>query len=155
MERTAERLLHAGLAEICKRYEPYKRVSSGSGSTFRGTYLGKAGCDYEIHLLNGRSGHLEVKSREGERIELTAVDTTQTAQLKRRLEWGQLALVLVRLANVWVLVPFQRWLWDADGKLLERKSHNLRQLLEIGVQLEVIGPYIMLEDGLKKLGYLP
>lgn len=154
LEHTAARLLHAGLAEINKRYEPYKRVSSGAGSTFRGCYLGKSGCDYEIHLMNGKSGHMEVKSREGERIDISAIDETQTAQLLRRLEWGQLALVLVRLQGSWYLVDFRRWLFDVQGKPYDRKSHNVKQLNEIGVLLDTIGSCLMLEDGLRKLGYL-
>lgn len=129
VEKTAEYLAEQGLADLEKRYEPYKRVSRGSGSTFRGVYLGKSGCDYEIWLPDGRAGMLEVKSREGIRIETSAVDSKQAEQLSRRARWRQLAFVLVRLSSNWFLVPWSNWMHP------ERKSHNLEQLGQIGFKL--------------------
>lgn len=120
-----------GFMELCKRYEPYKRVSSGAGSTFRAIYAGKSGCDFEIWLCDGRAGHLEAKSREAERIPKDALDEAQQAQLQRRVDWGQLALVLVRLQGVWYMVNYNRW---HEG---DRKSHNHEQLAEIGWKLKV------------------
>lgn len=139
MDATAAHLLQRGYAEFAKRYEPYRRVSSGSGSTFRGRYLGKSGADYEIWFSNGKAGHLEVKSREGARIEISAVDDFQAAQLDRRVSWGQLAFVLVRLSGEWFLVPWALWRCDASGESYSRKSHNLEQLKEIGLSLSEVG----------------
>ena len=112
---------------MSKRYEPYRRLGGSAGTTFKAMYLGVSGCDYELWLPDGRAGHMEMKSREAERIPKDAIDQTQKAQLHRRLAWGQLALVLVRLQGAWYLVDFRRW---NDG---DRKSHNRLQLLEIGV----------------------
>lgn len=120
--------LQEGSAEICKRYEPYRRTGSG-GKTFKATYTERAGCDFELWLADGRAGHIELKSREADRITKSAIDDTQSAQLSRRLAYGHLALVLVRLRGVWFLVSWDKW---QDG---ERKSHNAKQLGEIGVKL--------------------
>ena len=132
IDNTAIKLLQENKAEINKRYEPYKRVSSGAGSVFRGVYLGVSGCDYEIWLPDGRAGMLEVKSREGARIEISAVDDRQSSQLQRRMEWGQLAFVVVRLSGDWFLVPWSKW------QRTDRKSHNLKQLQEIGTSLTLV-----------------
>lgn len=113
-------------AEICKRYEPYKRVGGGGSSTFRATYTHKAGCDFELWLPDGRSGHIEMKSREADRVSKDVIDETQKAQLHRRLAWGQLALVLLRLKGDWYLINFSNWNNEP------RKSHTGPQLLEIG-----------------------
>lgn len=120
--------LQEGSAEICKRYEPYRRVGSG-GKVFKATYTERAGCDFELWLADGRAGHIELKSREADRIPKSAIDDTQSAQLSRRLAYGHLALVLVRLRGVWYLVPWDKW---GEG---ERKSHNAAQLEELGVKL--------------------
>lgn len=117
--------LQRGLAEIGKRYEPHKRVGHGRGF-YKAIYLGKAGCDYEVYLPDGRAGMLELKSRDGVRITKDAVDAFQQAQLARRLAWGQIAKVLVRLNGTWVIVDYSRW---HEG---DRKSHNEEQLLAIG-----------------------
>lgn len=136
VDSTARQLLALGIAEINKRYEPYKRVSSSNGSTtFKGVYLGKSGCDYEVFLRDGRAGHMEVKSREGARIELSAVDPLQAAQLTRRVTWGQLAWVLVRLSGEWFIVPWARFIADDQGQPYARKSHNAEQLKQIGFAL--------------------
>lgn len=123
------------LAEVNKRYEPYRRLGGSSGGTFRATYLAKSGCDFELWLPDGRAGHLEMKSRDAERIPKDAIDDTQKAQLHRRLAWGQLALILVRLQGEWFLVSFARW---NDGA---RKSHNRAQLLEIGAPVHIKDGY--------------
>lgn len=120
--------LQEGSAEICKRYEPYRRVGSG-GKVFKATYTERAGCDFELWLPDGRAGHIELKSREADRIPKSAVDDMQSAQLSRRLAYGHLALVLVRLRGVWFIVSWDKW---GDG---ERKSHNAKQLEELGVKL--------------------
>ena len=122
---------HHDLLELNKRYEPYKRVGRGSGTSFKGVHTGKSGCDFEIFLCTGKAGHLEAKSRESERIPKDALDPTQQAQLERRVRWGQLALVLVRLQGIWYLIDYRRW---HEG---DRMSHNHGQLAEIGVKLVV------------------
>lgn len=113
-------------AEICKRYEPYKRVGGGGGTIFRATYTHKSGCDFELWLPDGRAGHIEMKSREADRISKDVIDEAQSAQLHRRLAWGQLALVLVRLRGDWFLVNYANWNNE------NRKSHTISQLQEIG-----------------------
>ena len=125
IEMIANVYLNEGTAEICKRYEPYKRVSGGA-KTFKAVYAGKSGCDFEIWLPDGRSGHIEMKSREADRINKSAIDDTQAAQLTRRMQWGHIAGVVVRLRGTWYYVEWSRW-FEGD-----RKSHNLKQLEEIG-----------------------
>jgi hypothetical protein len=122
--------LNEGTAEICKRYEPYRRVSGG-GKTFKAVYAGKSGCDFELWLPDGRSGHMELKSREADRIPKAAIDDTQSAQLTRRAAWGHLAFVVVRLRGIWYRVCWSRW---HEG---DRKSHNATQLAEIGTPLPI------------------
>jgi hypothetical protein len=73
-----------------------------------------------------------MKSREAERIPKSAIDETQAAQLQRRADWGQIAWVVVRLRGVWFRVDWARW---NDG---DRKSHNAKQLAEIGTELPVV-----------------
>lgn len=143
VENTAEYLAEQGLADLEKRYEPYKRVSRGSGTTFRGVYLGKSGCDYALWLPDGRAGMIEVKSREGMRVETSAVDSKQAEQLGRRSRWGQLAFVLVRLSSNWFLVPWSNWLHE------DRKSHNLEQLGQVGFKLTESEGILNLMDALK------
>jgi penicillin-binding protein-related factor A (putative recombinase) len=128
IEMIANVYLNEGKAEICKRYEPYRRVSGGAKS-FKAVYAGKAGCDFELWLSDGRSGHMEMKSREADRISKSAIDDTQRRQLERRAAWGHLAFVVVRLRGVWYRVDWARW---EEG---DRKSHNAKQLQEIGVLL--------------------
>lgn len=130
IEMIANVYLNEGTAEICKRYEPYRRVSGGS-KTFKAVYAGKSGCDFELWLPDGRSGHVEMKSREADRISKDAIDDTQAAQLTRRMQWGHLAFVVVRLRGVWYRVAWSRW---HEG---DRKSHNTKQLEEIGVLLPI------------------
>lgn len=129
VEALAAQLLNEGKAEINKRFEPYKRIGGGTAGGFRAVNIGKSGCDYEVLLPDGRAGHLEVKSREADRIPKDALDPVQQAQLARRVAWGQLALVLVRLRGVWFLVPYANW------HLGDRKSHNAAQLAEVGFLL--------------------
>lgn len=130
VESIAGDYLKRGVAEIGKRYEPHKRVGGGAGH-FKAVYLGKAGCDYEMYLADGRAGMLELKSRSGLRVTKDAIDSFQQAQLARRVAWGQLAKVIVRLDNGWYLVDYSRW---HEG---DRKSHNAEQLLEIGCAIPV------------------
>lgn len=140
IETLAAYYLSEGLAELTKRYEPYRRVGNAVGG-FRAVYAGQAGCDYELWLPDGRAGHVEVKSREADRIEKSAIDPFQQAQLQRRIAWGQLAIVLVRLRGEWFYVPFSRW---HEGK---RLSHNIGQLYEIGVKLNEDAHFLSLLDG--------
>ena len=132
LELLAAAYARHGLLELCKRYEPYKRVSGGAGSVFKAVYTSKSGCDFEIWLSDGRAGHIEAKSREAERISKDALDEVQQAQLQRRVDWGQLALVLVRLQGIWYMIHYSRW---NEG---DRQSHNHKQLEEIGYKLKVV-----------------
>jgi len=125
VEMIANVYLHEGKAEICKRHEPYRRVSSGK-KAFKAVYAGKSGCDYEIWLRDGSSGHIELKSREGVRINKNAIDSSQAEQLTRRVKWNQIAWIIVRLKGEWFRVEWEKW--DSGT----RKSHNRTQLEEIG-----------------------
>lgn len=128
-EMAAEYLRH-GRAEICKRYEPHKYVGRGNGF-FKAVYLGKSGCDFEVYLPDGRAGMLELKSRSGGRITKDALDPFQQAQLRRRMLWGHISKVLVRLDDEWIIVDYRRW---HEG---DRKSHNRDQLVALGDIVEI------------------
>ena len=135
IEATALHYLEKGEAEILKRYEPYKRVSGG-GKIFKAVYTHKSGCDYSVWLPCGRSGMIEVKSREADRISISAIDEEQRKQLERRHNWGQIALILVRLRGEWYCITYFNWYYNENGETYSRKSHSKKQLEKIGKKLD-------------------
>ncbi len=136
VEETAKYYLSTGQAEINKRYEPYKRIGGGgSGGIFKAVYKGKSGCDYALYLPDGRAGMIEVKSREADRIYISVIDEMQKEQLKRRYDWDQLALILVRMRGEWYLVSYFNWYFNKNGESYSRKSHSIKQLSEIGMKI--------------------
>ena len=126
---TAQHYATSGKALIYKRYEPYKRVSTGK--VFKAVYTGKAGADYSIFLPDGRAGMIEVKSRDSDRISISAVSEDQVQQLKKLKEFNQLAYILVRLKTRWFIVDFDQWLRH------DRKSHTALQLAQIGKECKI------------------
>jgi hypothetical protein len=95
---------------VRKRYEPYRRIGkAGANNAFKAVPIGASGPDFEIWLPDGRAGLIEVKSRKGNRVPLSAVGDTQALALQRMAEWGHLAFVLVRLAGEWFLVSYAAW----------------------------------------------
>ena len=134
--------LQHGIAELCKRHEPYKRVGSGK-NCFHAVYSEKAGCDFEIWLPSGKAGYLECKSREGLRIQKSAIDPYQWEQLDRRVSWGQIAVVLVRLDNKWFICP---WIKFRD---YEKKSFTEADLLAVGKPIPMLAN--LLPDFIKVL----
>ena len=122
-------------ARIWKRHEPYRRLGGSKlkGGAFRAVYTGRAGCDYQIMLSDGRGGLLELKSRSGARIRIDAIDDVQRQELSQASEWGHLALIVVRLSGEWFVVLYENW------EHAHRKSHTIKQLLEIGHQIPVVG----------------
>ena len=89
---------------IYKRHEPYRRLTGGK--VFKAQATEKAGCDYSV-FTSYNAGMIEVKSREADRIALSALDETQHAQLNQLSELGRIALVLVRLRGAWFCIPYQ------------------------------------------------
>lgn len=137
--------LQHGIAEISKRYEPYKRVGAGK-NCFRAVYAEKSGCDFELWLPSGKAGYLECKSREGMRIQKSAIDPFQAEQLDRRLAWGQLAIVLVRLDNAWFICSWQKF------RDYEKKSFTVADLLIVGKPVPMLAN--LLPDFIKVLDQL-
>lgn len=97
-------------AQVRKRYEPYRRIGGvGKGGVFKAVNTGSSGPDFEVWLSNGRAGLIEVKSRKGTRVPLSAVGESQALALRRCVEWGHLAFVLVRLDHEWFLIHYSAW----------------------------------------------
>lgn len=118
------------LARVRKRYEPYKRVGgAGRNGMFKAVNIGSSGPDFEVWLSDGRAGLMEVKSRKGKRIPLSAVGDAQACDLTRMSYWGHLSLVLVRLENRWYLVDYRAWTH------VSKRSLNACDLKEQGVEV--------------------
>lgn len=113
--RAAEELLLNTDVEglIYKRYEPYRRLTGGK--IFKAQATEKAGCDYSIFTAYN-AGMIEVKSRDADRIPVSALDETQHAQLDALAELGRISLVLVRLRGQWYCVPYPVFKTPMKGK---------------------------------------
>lgn len=98
---------------VYKRYEPYRRLTGGK--IFKAQATEKSGCDYSV-FTPFASGMIEVKSREADRIALSALDDTQHAQLEQLSTMGCIALVLVRLRGQWYCIPYPIFKVPAKGK---------------------------------------
>ena len=121
--------LQRGHAEVIKRYEPFARVSKSAAGAWRGVYAGPAGPDFEIWLPGGKAGMIEMKSRDADRIAISAIDPYQKATLARLTRGGHLALILVRLRDRWFLIEYSEW------EIEYRKSHNAATLTQHGVEV--------------------
>jgi hypothetical protein len=110
VEEQGTEYLRSGACFLRKRYEPYRRIGrAGPNNAFRAVPIGASGPDFEIWLPDGRAGLIEVKSRKGTRVALSAVGDVQALTLRRMAEWGHLSFVLVRLNLEWFLVSFEAW----------------------------------------------
>lgn len=129
VEERASGYLREKQCYVRKRYEPYRRIGkAGANNAFKAVPIGASGPDFEIWLPDGRAGLIEVKSRKGSRISLSAVGDTQALALRRMAEWGHLALVLVRLDGEWFLVSYVAWTHH------KKRSLNRDDLLVQGVR---------------------
>jgi penicillin-binding protein-related factor A (putative recombinase) len=118
VEEQGLQYLRDGVAVLRKRYEPYKRVGrAGKNNMFKAVPTGASGPDFELWLQDGRAGLIEVKSRKGARVSLSAVGDTQALALRRMSEWGHLAFVLVRLDHEWYLVSYEAWTHEKKRSL--------------------------------------
>lgn len=122
--KAAEQLLLQTDADalIYKRYEPYRRLSGGT--LFKAQALEKSGCDYSIFTPHN-AGMIEVKSREADRLALSALDEKQHEQLAQLSEWGRISLVLARLRGQWYCIPYHLFKTPPRGK----KSWNRDELI--------------------------
>lgn len=132
VEEQSAQYLREGRAFVRKRYEPYKRLGrANANNVFRAVPIGASGPDFEIWLSDGRAGLLEVKSRKGTRVSLSAVGDVQALTLRRMSEWGHLAFVLVRLDMEWFLVSYEAWTHRSKRSLsradLERQGARCPQ----------------------------
>lgn len=98
---------------IYKRHEPYRRLTGGK--VFKAQATEKAGCDYSVFTAYN-AGMIEVKSREADRIPVSALDETQQAQLDALAQMGRIALVLVRLRGAWYCIPYPVFKTPVKGK---------------------------------------
>jgi hypothetical protein len=127
--KSAEEVLlssHDCDALIYKRYEPYRRLNGGT--IFKAQSLEKSGCDYSIFTPHN-AGMIEVKSREADRLALSALDEKQHEQLAQLGEWGRISLVLARLRGEWYCIPYLLFKTPPSGK----KSWNRTDLAPFAV----------------------
>lgn len=133
--------LSQGLAEVRKRPEPYRRIGAAkSNGQFTAAPLSKSGPDLDLALPDGRCGLLEVKSRKGHRVPLSAVGQVQDTSLKRRIEWNGFGIILVMLwkegvAPQWWAVDWRRW---NHAKTLGKKSLSNKDLDYMAVACELL-----------------
>lgn len=104
---------------VFKRFEPYRRLTGGK--IFKAQATEKAGCDYSVFTAYN-AGMIEVKSREAERIAVSALDETQSNQLEELSSLGRIALVLVRLKGEWYCVPYTIFKTPVKGKSWSRSE---------------------------------
>lgn len=111
--------LRAKRGYVRKRYEPYRRIGgkAGPNNMFKAVPVGTSGPDFEVWLPDGRAGLVEVKSRKGTRVALSAIGDAQALTLRRMAEWGHLSFVLVRLDLEWYLVSFDAWTHEKKRSL--------------------------------------
>jgi hypothetical protein len=93
--------------------------------------LGESGPDYSIWLPSGEGGFIEMKSRKGGRIPLSAVKGLQRTMLDRASRWGQLAFVVVRLDEEWYAIDWRRFTHET------KRSLNQEDLAVRGAVIEM------------------
>lgn len=128
---------------VYKRYEPYKRLTGGT--IFKAQSMEKSGCDYSV-FTSTCSGMIEVKSRDSDRISLSALDETQHGQLQALSEMGLIALVLVRLTSGWYVIPYPLFKTPPNGK----KSWNSADLTALSCQVSVVDGVMLLQSHINK-----
>ena len=136
MMLVVQHYLKANCAELRKRPEPYRRVGAAlSNGQFIAAPLAKSGPDFDLALPDGRSGLIELKSRKGKRVPLSAVGVVQGDALARRIAWRGFGIVMVMLWNEgvearWWAVDWRRWL---EARQRGYKSFSNEDLNRLGV----------------------
>ena len=128
-------------AELRKRPEPYRRIGAARpNGQFTAAPLSKSGPDFDVCLPDGRAGLIEVKSRKGHRIPLSAVGDVQYQALARRVAWKGFGMILVML---WKEGQSSRW-WAIDCRRWNAaKEHGYKSLADkdldlLGVQCSLL-----------------
>jgi len=136
-----------GIAELRKRPEPYRRIGAAkSNGQFIAAPLSKSGPDFDVCLPDGRAGLIEVKSRKGKRVPLSAVGEIQSEALKRRIDWQGFGVIIIMLweegtSPRWWVVDAYRW---DEARKRGLKSFSDKQLNEVATQCELLigqGPH--------------
>ena len=128
-------------AEIRKRPEPYRRIGGARpNGQFTAAPLSKSGPDFDVALPDGRAGLIEVKSRKGHRIPLSAVGDIQYQALARRVHWHGFGMILVMLwkegqETRWWAIDCRRW---NEAKKKGYKSLSDQDLDLLGVRCELL-----------------
>ena len=133
--------LSQNLAEVRKRPEPYRRIGAAkSNGQFTAAPLCKSGPDLDLALPDGRCGLLEIKSRKGHRMPLSAVGQVQNDALKRRIEWNGFGIILVMLwkegvTPKWWAIDWRRW---NQAKVHGYKSLSIDDLDQVAIRCEML-----------------
>ncbi len=107
--------LNEGRAEVKKRPEPYRRIGAAkTNGQFTAVPIAKSGPDFDICLPNGKAGLIEVKSRKGNRMPISAVGDAQRIALQRRVDWEGFGVILLMLwdfakVSQWWVIDIRRW----------------------------------------------
>ena len=115
MMLVGQQYLKSNIAELRKRPEPYRRIGAAlTNGQFIAAPLAKSGPDFDLALPDGRSGLVELKSRKGRRVPLSAVGVIQGEALAHRIAWRGFGVVMVMLWNEgiearWWAVDWRRW----------------------------------------------
>lgn len=149
--RNAEDLLQSagniyerrGEALLCKRYEPHRRIGHAVKGVFRAAMMGESGPDYSIWLPSGEAGFIEMKSRKGGRIPLSAVKGLQRTMLDRAVRWGQLAFVVVRLDEEWYAIDWRRFTHETKRSLNQEDLAVRGALIEMKQGLPMFLPALI------------
>ncbi len=138
---SAQYYFEKSLAEVKKRPEPYRRIGAAkSNGQFVAVPIAKSGPDFDICMPNGKSGLIEVKSRRGKRIPISAVGDAQISALLRRIQWQGYGTILVMLwdfgqPTIWWSIDARRW-QEASNK--GYKSLRAQELDILGVRCEIL-----------------
>lgn len=116
---------------LCKRYEPHRRIGTATKGVFKAAMLGESGPDYSVWLPSGEAGFIEMKSRAGGRIPLSAVGGLQATMLDRAVRWGHLSFVIVRLDEEWYAIDWRLFTHET------KRSLNHADLAERGSKIEL------------------
>jgi len=105
--------------------------------------LGESGPDYSIWLPSGEAGFIEMKSRKGGRIPLSAVKGLQRTMLDKAARWGQLAFVIVRLDEEWYAIDWRRFTHETKRSLNQEDLAVRGALIEMKQGLPMFLPALI------------
>lgn len=105
--------------------------------------MGESGPDYSIWLPSGEAGFIEMKSRKGGRIPLSAVKGLQRTMLDRAVRWGQLAFVIVRLDEEWYAIDWRRFTHETKRSLNQEDLAVRGALIEMKQGLPMFLPALI------------